>query len=74
MKELLDKMLFLAKSEQYEMESSSESFDLSELLVKNLLVMEPLAYERNLKIKTEKIAKYELKRVQRIEENIREIL
>ena len=53
MKELLDKMLFLAKSEQYEMESSSESFDLSELLVKNLLVMEPLAYERNLKIKTE---------------------
>ena len=52
MKELLDKMLFLAKSEQYEMESFSESFDLSELLVKNLLVMEPLAYERNLKIKT----------------------
>ena len=53
MKELLDKMLFLAKSEQYEMESFSESFDLSELLLKNLLVMEPLAYERNLKIKTE---------------------
>ena len=53
MKELLDKMLFLAKSEQYEMESFSELFNLSELLVKNLLVMEPLAYERNLKIKTE---------------------
>lgn len=30
--------------------------------------------EKVLKIKTEKIAKYELKRVQRIEENIREIL
>lgn len=30
--------------------------------------------EKVLKIKTEKIAEYELKRVQRIEENIREIL
>ena len=30
--------------------------------------------EKVLKIKTEKITKYELKRVQRIEENIREIL
>ena len=53
MKELLDKMLFLAKSEQYEMKSFSELFDLSELVLKNLLMMEPLAYERNLKIKTD---------------------
>jgi hypothetical protein len=49
--------------------------------IKNFLKENKIKYkelnevlEKVLKIKTEKIAEYELKRVQRIEENIREIL
>ena len=51
MKELLNSMLFLAKSEYSEMSTFHSKVDFSDIVIGKLLTFEPIAYERGLIIK-----------------------